>query len=389
MFIYFPKNYIWSMSTIIAATHGGSIGEIDVFCRPLLEKSSDDADEGTVEFLRAWLEGADKLVHMAESDVAKKRHISAAEKYHRAGLYYLIAERMQEHGSADRMDAYQRYLDIFEKSRYYKNDGSRRVEIPYQDSHISAIYARGHGVAEGEKEAIVVMMNGLDSTKELMICNPLVNNLLERGISILAVDQPGTGEAIRYHNMSAVYNSEIWASKIVDWLVKQPYIDESKIGAFGISLGGYYCPRAVAFEPRFCCAAIWGANHDWRAVQQARLKREGENPVPHYWKHVEWVFGAKDSKDFFEIAENMHLNGVLDRIKVPVLVTHGEKDRQIPLKYAYETYKQLVNSPDKELLVIGDDMGGVEHSSVDNPLNSGAYVADWLAEHLQGKTSNM
>jgi pimeloyl-ACP methyl ester carboxylesterase len=389
MFIYFPKNYIWSMSTIIAATHGGSIGEIDVFCRPLLEKSSTDADIGTVEFLHAWREGADKLVRMAENDVAKKRHISAGEKYHRAGLYYLIAERMQEQGSPERMDAYKRYLDIFEKSRQYKNDGSKRVEIPYQDTHLSAIYARGRGLADGEKEAIVVMMNGLDSTKELMICNPLVNNLLDRGISILAVDQPGTGEAIRFQNMPAVYNSEIWASKIVDWLVEQPNIDHNRIAAFGISLGGYYCPRAVAFEPRFCCAAIWGANHDWRAVQQARLKREGENPVPHYWKHVEWVFGAKNSEEFFEIAENMHLNGILDRIKVPFLVTHGEKDRQIPLKYAYETYEQLTNSIDKELLVITDEMGGVEHSSVDNPLNSGAYVADWLAEHLNGTTSHI
>lgn len=385
MFVYFPKNYVWSMSTIIAATHGGSIGEIDVFCRPLLEKATADADMGTVDFLHAWLEGGDKLVRLAEKDLEKNREISAGEKYQRAGLYYLIAERMQEQGTAARLAAYKRYLEIFELSRKYKKQNVQRVEIPYQDSHLSAIYAKGHSA--DDKQSIVVMMNGLDSTKELMFCNPFVEDLVKRGISVLAVDQPGTGEAIRLQNMHAVYNSEIWASKIVDWLYQQPEIDRDRIAAFGISLGGYYCPRAVAFEPRFCCAAIWGANHDWRAVQQARLKREGENPVPHYWKHVEWVFGAKDQKEFFEIAENMHLNGVLDRIKIPFLVTHGANDRQIPLKYAYETYEQLTHSPDKELLIIDDEMGGVEHSSVDNPLNSGAYIADWLAEHLHGKTA--
>ena len=384
MFVYFPKNYVWSMSTVIAATHGGSIGEIDVFCRPLLDKATADADVGTVDFLHAWLEGGKKLERLAEKDLEKHREISAAEKYQRAGLYYLIAERMQEQGSAERLDAYKRYLEIFELSRKYKKENVQRVEIPYKNAHLSAIYAKGN--SNEEKQPIVVMMNGLDSTKELMFCNPLVNDLVKRGISVLMLDQPGTGEAIRLQGMHAVYNSEEWASVVVDWLCEQPEIDQNRIAAFGISLGGYYCPRAVAFEPRFCCAAIWGANHDWCAVQQARLKREGENPVPHYWKHVEWVFGAKDSEEFFKIAENMHLNGVLDRIKVPFLVTHGANDRQIPLKYAHETYDQLINSPEKELLIIGEDMGGIEHSSVDNPLNSGAYIADWLAEHLGGKT---
>lgn len=79
MFVYFPKNYVWSMSTVIAATHGGSIGEIDEFCRPLLEKSSDDADVGTVEFLHAWIGGADKLIRMAEQDLEKNRELSAAK----------------------------------------------------------------------------------------------------------------------------------------------------------------------------------------------------------------------------------------------------------------------------------------------------------------------
>jgi pimeloyl-ACP methyl ester carboxylesterase len=140
----------------------------------------------------------------------------------------------------------------------------------------------------------------------------------------------------------------------------------------------------VAYEPRFACGSIWGANHDWRAVQHARMKREGENPVPHYWKHVQWVFGANSMEDFFQKAEFMHLDGILDRIRVPFLVTHGENDRQIPLKYAHQTYDQLVNSPKKELMIFTSKEGGVEHSSLDNPNNAGNMIADWLAETLGG-----
>ena len=76
-----------------------------------------------------------------------------------------------------------------------------------------------------------------------------------------------------------------------------------------------------------------GANHDWRDVQKKRLQREGSFPVPHYWDHVRWVWGGKDVEEFMTIAENVHLDGVLDRIKVPFLVTHGEKDSQIPLQW--------------------------------------------------------
>ncbi|MGH3464874.1 MAG: hypothetical protein ACRDP9_25690 [Kribbellaceae bacterium] len=45
----------------------------------------------------------------------------------------------------------------------------------------------------------------------------------------------------------------------------------------GWSLGGYYVPRAAAFEKRVTVAVAWGANHNWGQVQKRRLEREGEN----------------------------------------------------------------------------------------------------------------
>jgi pimeloyl-ACP methyl ester carboxylesterase len=155
----------------------------------------------------------------------------------------------------------------------------------------------------------------------------------------------------------------------------------------GISLGGYYAPRAVAFEPRFAAGAVWGANHDWAEVQQKRLRREGENPVPHYWAHVMWVFGASDMDDFHEKSKGMTLDGVLDRIGVPFLVTHGERDRQIALDYAHKSFDQLVNSPNRQLKVFTDREGGVEHVGADNMAFGRDYIADWFAETLGGRTA--
>lgn len=185
--------------------------------------------------------------------------------------------------------------------------------------------------------------------------------------------------------MKARYDTEHWASRIVDWLETRTDVDPRRIGCEGVSLGGYYCPRAVAFEPRFACGVVWGANHDWRDVQKKRLAREGDFPVPHYWAHVCWVWGAKDIDDFMRIAENVHLDGVVEKINVPFLVTHGEKDSQIPLKWAQRTYDQLVNSPKRELKVFTDREGGVQHASSDNSINAGQYIADWVAETLGGR----
>jgi fermentation-respiration switch protein FrsA (DUF1100 family) len=99
-----------------------------------------------------------------------------------------------------------------------------------------------------------------------------------------------------------------------------------------------------------------------------------------------WVWGAKDTEDFMRIAENVHLDGVVERIRVPFLVTHGEKDSQIPLKWAHRTYDQLVNSPKRELKIFTDREGGSQHSSFDNSINAGHYIADWVAETLGGRT---
>ncbi|WP_320407827.1 alpha/beta hydrolase family protein, partial [Klebsiella grimontii] len=105
---------------------------------------------------------------------------------------------------------------------------------------------------------LLVQVNGLDSTKEMKYLVGLPQWLAQRGVSSLVVDQPGTGEALRLHDMKARYDSEHWASRIVDWLEQHPEVDAGRIGMEGVSLGGYYCPRAVAFEPRFACGVVWG-----------------------------------------------------------------------------------------------------------------------------------
>jgi dienelactone hydrolase len=383
MFRYFPTNYVWNLSVDLAIEMGARIGEIEQMCAPLLEASKQADAEGTRAFRQSWVSMGDRLCGLAAEDESRGRLISAGDKLLRAAIYFATAERMQSHHDPDRAGLYARLQQVFRRGIELTGSNCERLEIPYGGAHLAGLYVRAEGTSGAAP--LLVQINGLDSTKEMKYFVGLPRWLAQRGVASLVLDQPGTGEALRLHDMKAVYNCELWASKIVDYLQTRADVDPERIGLEGVSLGGYYCPRAVAFEPRFALGVAWGANHDWRDVQKRRLQREGSLPVPHYWEHVRWVWGGKDIEEFMQIAEKVHLDGVLDRIRVPFLVTHGEQDSQIPLHWARRTFEQLVNSPKRELKIFTEREGGVQHSSFDNSANAGAYIADWVAETLGGR----
>jgi len=383
MFKYFPTNYVWNLSVDLAIEMGARIGEIEAMCAPLQEYAKKPDAQGTQAFRDTWAKMADQLCDLAQEDEARGRLFSAGEKYGRAASYLITCERLQAHDAPGRLDLYKRMLDLFDKGINLADENCERVEIPYEGKHISGLLVQAENTAG--PAPLLVQVNGLDSTKEMKYRVGLPDWLAKRGVSSLIIDQPGTGEALRLQELTARYDSEHWASPIVDWLETRDDVDSKRIGMEGVSLGGYFCPRAVAFEPRFACGVCWGANHDWRDVQKRRLENEGDFPVPHYWAHVCWVWGAENIDDFMKIAEDVHLDGVIEKIKVPFLVTHGEKDSQIPLKWAQRTYDQLVNSPKRELKIFTEREGGVQHSSFDNSINAGHYIADWVAETLGGQ----
>ncbi|MEO9132187.1 MAG: alpha/beta fold hydrolase [Sphingomonas sp.] len=380
LFSYFP-NYIWNLSLAIALESGARIGEIVDMCQPIKDAANNGTDAGTAEFMAEWVKMADKLIGLADEDEALGRAFSAGTKLQRAALYLLTAERMQGNGHPGRAETFAKALAAFRKCMALSKENVERVEIPIEGGTMPALFTRAPG--EGPKP-VVVYCNGLDSCKELLFWSGLPRELARRGISTLCVDQPGTGETLRLQNIPATPESERWASKAVDWLETQPDVDVKRIGMTGISLGGHFAPRAVAFEPRFASGAVWGANHNWAEVQQKRLNREGENPVPHYWAHVMWVFGATDMEDFHAKTAGMTLNGVMERITVPFLVTHGAEDRQINVDYAHQSYDQLTHSPRRELKIFTAREGGVEHVGADNMSFGRDYIADWFADTLGG-----
>ncbi|MDH2413114.1 alpha/beta fold hydrolase [Nocardioides sp. CER19] len=384
MFEYFPGNYIWNLGVAATLNSGGLIDEVDRACRPIRELAKQGSDVGTAEFMRSWQAVADQLEQQA-AEAEKAGHLrTAGQKYFRAAAYLCQAERMQSAKDPGRKVVYQHLLELMEKSFELVDPATTRVAVPFEGGILPAYLTRAER-PDGSPAPTVIMWNGLDSTKEHMYCSGWPAEMAARGISVLQVDCPGSGEALRFADLKARVTTEDWAAACVDYLETRDDVDHSRIGLVGWSLGGYYVPRAAAFEKRLALAVAWGANHNWGEVQKARLEREGENPVPHYWDHVLWVWGYDDIDAFIEAAEAIHLNGVVEQITCPFLITHGSNDRQINVEYAHQSYDQAVHSPRRELRVFTPEEGATEHIGLDHLPHVGAFTADWIEDVFTGR----
>ena len=384
MFEYFPTGpYTWNLGVVATLNSGGLIDEVDRACRPIKDAANAGEDAGTPDFLRAWTALTDQLVDQAEAAEKAGHTRTAGQLWFRASNYLAQAERMLASSDPDRVPTYRRMLEIAQKAFETHSPRVSRVAVPYEGTTLPAYFSQAPAADDGPVP-VVVLVNGLDSTKEHMYSSNHWEELAARGISCLMLDQPGTGEALRLQGLTARIDTEAWAGAAVDWLEQRADVDAARIGIVGWSLGGYYAPRAAAFEERFALCVAWGANHDWGAVQRRRTEREGERPVPHYWEHVLWVWG-KDGDEhhldaFLDFADDVHLDGVVEQITVPFLIAHGADDRQIPLEYAHRSYAQAVNSPKRELRVFTPEEGATEHIGLDHLPFVSTFIADWVAD---------
>ena len=375
-FAEYPANLALSM----ALDMGANMDEIDRACRTLRDEGAPRGMDEPRAFFHAWVGAGDALHEAAERDTAAGHHLSAAEKYRRATIMYITGERMPAHDYPPRAAAYDRVLECFARYVELGDVNCEQVHVPYQGSVLPALMVRAHN----ENPApCVVHFNGLDGIKEFLFLTGFGAALARRGISVLFVDNPGVGEALRKHDLHNFAEAEMPAGACIDYLETRADVDPGRIGMGALSLGGHHAPRATAFESRIKCCMVWGANYDWRTSFRKRVDGVGsQKSVPHIVEHVKWVLGQDTIEECLEVTDTFMLEGILDRITVPILVIHGEQDRQIPVEQAASTYEDCVNSPRRELRIFTAEEGGEQHCQIGNMSLATDSLADWAADVL-------
>jgi dienelactone hydrolase len=378
-FMYFPGNYRWSaafLNMLSLTPYGASeIGELyKIGC--LLK---DKAPEDDAAWFEACVKIADGVLAHAERFDKSGHPVSAAHAYLRACNYYQMAERFRTPKDKAALDVFRTSIRCFHRHAALGDLRIEVVEVPFEGKSLPGYFVPAQN-AKSKPAPCVLFFDGFDITKELQYLRG-VPDLVKRGISCLVMDGPGTGESIRFRGHFLRHDYEVAGSACVDYLEKRGDVDPRKIGVVAVSLGGYYAPRCASLEPRFAACIAWGAQWDYYAVWKKRIDAGFKASLSVPGHHIMWIFGVDSLEAALKKLEPFRLDGVVQKMRCPFLVTHGAQDEQIPLSHAQALY-DACGSKDKTLRIFTAEEGGAQHCQRDYLTLGIAEMWNWFEDKL-------
>jgi dienelactone hydrolase len=308
----------------------------------------------------AWCRNGDMHAGLAEEAASKDRRLTAGEAWARATVAYHFAkfvwmvDRELSRAAADKAVA------AMAKTHEYLDPAAERIEVPLDGGRVVGNLRRPPG-ADGPP--LVVLVPGLDSTKEEFF--RLENVFLERGMATFSMDGPGQGEC--GYDLPIRPDYDVAVSAVLDALADRTDVDRDRVGLLGVSLGGYYAPRVLAFEPRVKAGVGLSGPYRFSDIWDDVPPQTRETFVVKSF--------AKDEEEGRSRAAELDLNGVAERIQQPYLAITGRLDRLIP----WEQTKKLADTAPNAQFVMWDEGN---HVCNNIPYKYRPLSADWLAEKL-------
>jgi dienelactone hydrolase len=308
------------------------------------------------DWLGAWVETGELHQRLAEEAEAAGAVLTAGEAWVRAALCFHFAKFVW---LVD-LDRYREATERAKRALYAAHrcldPAAERVEIPFEGGTLVGNLRRPPG-ADGAP--LVLLLPGLDSTKEEFFNWEEV--FLRRGLATFSFDGPGQGESGFAIHICPDYETAVGAA--LDTLAW-----DGRVGACGVSLGGYYAPRAAAREPRL--AAVAGVS--------------GAYNFGECWEHLPGLTreafqhhsGATDEEEARAKAFELDLAPVIADLDRPALMVTGKLDRLIP----WEQTKRIADEARLGRFVLYEEGN---HVCNNIPYKYRPLVADWLAGELR------
>ncbi len=295
-----------------------------------------------------------------------------------AWRYYSFA-RWPQPNSPGKQRAYEKALAAF-------LEYAKRYDPPVQP--VKATYRGGEVVGllrvpkAPQPVPLVIAISGLDSRKEENV--ERFAPFVDRGIAILALDSPGTGQS----GVKAAPGAEASISAVLDAVLARGDIDAKRVVLYGGSFGGYWA-TVLAITERARLKAVVAQSplvHE-AFLRERREALEGNREylfdyVPA-WMHA---YGARDMDDLLAKREAMSLKnrGLLDQPTAPMLVIEGALDTQVPIGDT----DLLIRSGDKPKELWVNPRGG--HMGRDagawpDPAIFRQVTTPWLLKHLDAR----
>lgn len=322
------------------------------------------------------------MVDLADRALAEGRLMNAT-------FYYRGAEFFTPPSDPDKVNLYRKFSDLF-YNELFPNEPFERHEVPYESVTLSAL--RLPPQSEPHVGTIVIH-GGFDSFIEEFYSMATV--FARRGYEVILYDGPGQGSTLKNHHLPMTLEWERSATAVLD------YFDRDDVTWLGISMGGWLCFRAAAFEPRIkrvialsiaydylkippkpvADFARWLLRHPDLMRPSAELKMKlmpQEN-----WGAVNMMYIFQDD-DIVRAATRMtqfnHDSQHPERVTQDVLILTGAEDHFIPLKLHYLQMEALVNASSITGRIFTRDEQAQNHCQVGNIGLALDTMLDWLAE---------
>ena len=377
VFRYWPENPYWSfqMSRLLAtATYGGAdFAECHL--------AAVEMQPGAVEdWVSGWIRLGSKVRRMGDDALEAGFQVTARNCYQRATNYFRAAEfflQLQPPGRDEhrKEETYLACRASFQRALPHLPHQVEIVEIPYQGTFLSAYFCHplGNGPAP---HRLIIFFGGSDSVAEELYFLA-ARAAVERGYAVLIVDGPGQGASLRLRHIYSRPDYEVPVSAAVDYALTRPEVDPRRIALLALSLGGYYAPRAAAFEKRLSACIAWGIVYDAAAVNETYPLPDVM--VPHFAR----LFGTSSDKETLAVIEQLTLKDIIGQIECPTLILHGEEDALVPVAQAVQAFDDL--RCDRTLRVFRRDEPGCLHCQFDSLTAAHAAMFDWLDVKLPAR----
>ncbi len=213
-----------------------------------------------------------------------------------------------------------------------------QVSIPYEGIALRGFYFRGK--SRKEKRPLLILNNGSDgSALDMWMWGAA--GATARGYDCLTFDGPGQGYALWKQGLHFRPDWEHVIAPVVDFALSREGVDPKRIAIQGISQGGYWVPRAVAFEKRIVAAiadpGVIDVSTSWTAslpppmieLLKAGRKEEFDGYMTKMLDPATKTslvfrmrpYGTTSYYDAFKAAMDYNLTDVVGRIECPMLIT--------------------------------------------------------------------
>ncbi|MEM2740233.1 MAG: alpha/beta fold hydrolase [Candidatus Bathyarchaeia archaeon] len=203
----------------------------------------------------------------------------------------------------------------------------------------------------------IVMLHGFtgNKTEAHRLFVHVARSLCNSGFIVLRFDFRGSGDSDGEFEDMTLPGEVSDAGEALSLLMRRRYIDRSRVGVLGLSMGGRVAAILASMDARIRFAILYSpALGPLRERMLSWMPREYMDRLD-LGEAVEVSPGWYLKKRFFETVDYIVPSDVMKGIKAPILIIHGDKDQVIPVEEVKRYFDSIRGLDDRNELYIVKD----------------------------------